>query len=119
MKVEVRDYLLNMFERYVDEGLKFVQNKCVQTMVQVSIAKIQTMCRLLESLLTGPGSPNMHMEAQKLNPTIAIAFVFCYLWGIGGNLHESHWDTFDNFIRNKFEDNGDCRVMLHGTIGRL
>uniref|UniRef100_A0A8C1NY02 Dynein, axonemal, heavy chain 6 n=1 Tax=Cyprinus carpio TaxID=7962 RepID=A0A8C1NY02_CYPCA len=46
-------------------------------------------------------------EASKLNSMLCQTFVFCYLWALGGNLIDSHWDTFDTFVRQQFEGNSD------------
>jgi dynein heavy chain len=42
---------LNLFNRYVDDGLHFVNKKCTQAIPQVDISKVTTLCCLLESLL--------------------------------------------------------------------
>ena len=52
LKQEMGEYILNLFERYVDEGLKFVYKKCTQAIAHVPLAKVQTLCCLLEVLLT-------------------------------------------------------------------
>uniref|UniRef100_A0A8C2Q2H6 Dynein, axonemal, heavy chain 6 n=1 Tax=Cyprinus carpio TaxID=7962 RepID=A0A8C2Q2H6_CYPCA len=44
---------------------------------------------------------------SKLNSMLCQTFVFCYLWALGGNLIDSHWDTFDTFVRQQFEGNSD------------
>ena len=49
-------------------------------------------------------------EQTKLNTVLCQTFVFCYLWSLGGNLTENHWDSFDTFIRTQFDDNPDARV---------
>lgn len=49
-------------------------------------------------------------EASKLNSMLCQTFVFCYLWALGGNLIDSHWDTFDTFVRQQFEGNSDAKV---------
>jgi len=54
-------------------------------------------------------------EASKLNSVLCQTFVFCYLWALGGNLIDSHWDTFDTFVRQQFEDNSDAKVHFKYT----
>ena len=36
----LQEYLMNLFENYVDNGLNFARKKCVQAMQQVNWAKI-------------------------------------------------------------------------------
>lgn len=112
LKQEITDYICDLFDRYVDAGLKFITKKCTEAIPQVNIAKVQTLCKLLEVMLTFKGAPNLNLDAQKLNPLLCTVFVFCYVWGVGGNIIEANWDAFDNFVRQQFDDNGDCRVSF-------
>lgn len=76
----------------------------------MDIAKVEMLCKLLESLLFCRGGPDFSMDPNKLNILIATTFVFCYLWSIGGNIVEKDWDQFDSFVRSQFDDNGDAKV---------
>ncbi|XP_064174621.1 dynein axonemal heavy chain 6 isoform X1 [Anguilla rostrata] len=113
---DMQAYLLGLFERYVEAGLKFVSKNCVQAMGQVDISKVTTLCCLLEALLLGPGGPNLRLGLNKLNSVLCQTFVFCYLWAVGGNLTDSCWDDFDNFIRQQFEDNNDAMLPSTGDL---
>uniref|UniRef100_A0A8C2GT92 Dynein, axonemal, heavy chain 6 n=1 Tax=Cyprinus carpio TaxID=7962 RepID=A0A8C2GT92_CYPCA len=55
-------------------------------------------------------------EASKLNSMLCQTFVFCYLWALGGNLIDSHWDTFDTFVRQQFEGNSDAKLPSGGDL---
>ncbi|XP_016084420.1 dynein heavy chain 6, axonemal [Sinocyclocheilus grahami] len=112
----VRGYLMELFEQYVEKGLQFVSKHCVQAIAQVDISKVTTLCCLLEALLFSDGAPNLKMEASKLNSMLCQTFVFCYLWALGGNLIDSHWDTFDTFVRQQFEGNGDAKLPSGGDL---
>ena len=78
---------------------------------QVDIAKVEMLCKLLESLLFSRGGPDFNMDPNKLNILICTTFVFCYLWSIGGNIIDANWDAFDTFVRQQFDDNGDAKVF--------
>ncbi|XP_076873752.1 dynein axonemal heavy chain 6 isoform X2 [Brachyhypopomus gauderio] len=106
----VRVYLISLFEQYVEKGLQFVSKHCVQSMAQVHISKVTTLCCLLEALVFSEGEPCLTAEPHKLNTVLCQTFVFCYLWAVGGNLAESSWDAFDSFIRQQFEDNTDAKL---------
>uniref|UniRef100_A0A673W197 Dynein axonemal heavy chain 6 n=1 Tax=Salmo trutta TaxID=8032 RepID=A0A673W197_SALTR len=112
----VRVYLLALFEQYVEKGLQFVWKRCVQAMGQVDISKVTSLCCLLEALLLGDGRPDLKMEAKHLNSVLCQTFVFCYLWSVGGNLTDSHWDAFDSFVRQQFEDNNDAKLPSSGDL---
>ncbi|XP_058439380.1 dynein axonemal heavy chain 6 isoform X4 [Marmota monax] len=113
---EAQEYILNLFQRYVDEGLHFINKKCTQAIPQVDISKVTTLCCLLESLILGKDGINLTMEQVKLNTVLCQTFVFCYLWSLGGNLNENHWDSFDTFIRTQFDDNPDARLPSSGDL---
>ncbi|CAH8497721.1 unnamed protein product, partial [Dicrocoelium dendriticum] len=112
----VTDYLRNLFSTYVDPCLKFTNQQCTALIPQVPIAQVQTMCKLLEVLLTHPGSPPMDLDRNKLNPILAMSFVFAMLWGLAGGLIYPNWDSIDLFIRNLFDDLGDARLPQHGDL---
>nr|KAF6446457.1 dynein axonemal heavy chain 6 [Rousettus aegyptiacus] len=113
---ETEEYILNLFQRYVDDGLHFVNKKCSQAIPQVDISKVTTLCCLLESLILGKDGINLTMEQTKLNSILCQTFVFCYLWSLGGNLTENYWDSFDTFIRTHFDDNPDARLPSSGDL---
>ena len=115
LKEEVREFLLALFTRYINDGLKFVNKKCTQSINQVDISKVTMLCKLLEALLFGPNGPDFGMDATKLNTILCTTFVFAFVWSIGGNLIEGNWDAFDTFTRNLFEDNGDAKVSTFIT----
>nr|XP_004029568.4 dynein axonemal heavy chain 6 [Gorilla gorilla gorilla]XP_055234907.1 dynein axonemal heavy chain 6 [Gorilla gorilla gorilla] len=113
---ETQEYILNLFQRYVDEGLHFINKKCSQAIPQVDISKVTTLCCLLESLILGKDGVNLAMEQTKLNTILCQTFVFCYLWSLGGNLTENYYDSFDTFIRTQFDDNPDARLPSSGDL---
>ncbi|KAJ8313399.1 hypothetical protein KUTeg_009027 [Tegillarca granosa] len=116
MKEETKTYLLDLFRRYVEDGLKFVNKKCTQSINQVDISKVTMLCKLLESLLFRRGGPDLHQDPNKLNPLLCTTFVFCYLWSIGGNIIETNWDSFDTFVRQQFDENGDAKLPNAGDL---
>uniref|UniRef100_A0A7M4F990 Dynein axonemal heavy chain 6 n=1 Tax=Crocodylus porosus TaxID=8502 RepID=A0A7M4F990_CROPO len=113
---DTKEYLFNLFCRYVEDTLKFVNKKCSQAIPQVDISKVSTLCCLLESLLFGKGGPDLKMEQLKLNTIVCQTFVFCLLWSVGGNLTENNWDAFDTFLRQEFEDNPDAKLPSSGDL---
>uniref|UniRef100_A0A673UGS7 Dynein axonemal heavy chain 6 n=1 Tax=Suricata suricatta TaxID=37032 RepID=A0A673UGS7_SURSU len=113
---ETQEYILKLFQRYVDDGLCFINKKCSQAIPQVDISKVTTLCCLLESLIFGKDGVNLAMEQTKLNTVLCQTFIFCYLWSVGGNLTENYWDSFDTFIRTQFDDNPDARLPSSGDL---
>lgn len=37
---ETKEYILSLFSKYVEVGLRFVSKKCVQTMIQVGLKEL-------------------------------------------------------------------------------
>ncbi|VDM01287.1 unnamed protein product [Schistocephalus solidus] len=105
----VRNYLLKLFNTYVDAGLKFIM-KLPTIIPQVPISRVRTMCVLIEVLLTHEGAPDLKGDVQKLQPTLAITFVFAFLWGLAGNVVGDRTNDVESFIRNLFEDCSDARM---------
>ncbi|XP_041356323.1 dynein heavy chain 6, axonemal-like isoform X2 [Gigantopelta aegis] len=117
LREDDRDYLLNLFETYVEDGLRFIHKKCTETMAQVEVSKVTTLCKLLEALLFPKrGGPDMYQDPKKLHPLICTTFVFSYVWAIGGNIIDSYWDAFDTFVRGQFDDNGDAKMPPSGDL---
>lgn len=63
---ETQEYILNLFQRYVDDGLNFINKKCHQAIPQVDISKVTTLCCLLESLI---------LEKDRVNLTMVGSFL--------------------------------------------
>ncbi|KAK7497834.1 hypothetical protein BaRGS_00010968 [Batillaria attramentaria] len=117
LREDTSEFLLDLFERYMEDGLKFVRRKCEQAINQVDISKVTTLCKLLEALLfPARGAPDMTADATRLNVLVCTTFVFCYIWSIGGNILEKYWDAFDTFVRNQFEDNGEAKLPSGGDL---
>jgi len=56
-------------------------------------------------------------EPSRLQPILANAFVFSYVWAVAGNLSDSCSDQFDTFMRGQMEDNPEIKVTnLFTTI---
>ena len=105
----MRAHIQELFERYVEDGLRFVARSCVQAMPQAEVNKVAMMCRLMSSLLFGPAGLNPTREPLRVNELLAQTFVFSYLWTVGGNLVEQHREQFEQFIRKQLEDNAEVK----------
>ncbi|XP_072373357.1 dynein axonemal heavy chain 6 [Scyliorhinus torazame] len=113
---EPQQYLMRLFTSCVENGLHYVNKKCTQAISQVDISKVTTLCCLLESLLLAKDGPDLHMDPTQLNSVLCQTFAFCYMWSIGGNLTENHWDGFDSFVRHQFEDHPEAKIPTSGDL---
>ncbi|EDV29711.1 uncharacterized protein TRIADDRAFT_18356 [Trichoplax adhaerens] len=115
LREETKEYILDLFNQFVEPGLKFVAKHCIETIPQVAISKICTLCSLLESLLQTDGL-DLSVEPHKIHPLICTVFVFCYMWSIGGNLLEEYLDKFDSFARDLFSETNDVKLPSSGDL---
>ena len=129
MKEATRDYLFNLFDSYIDSGLKYVRKNCHQVIDQVDIGKVIGLCALLEVLLfdtievrqdavQNKSQPKVDLseDSAKLHPLIASLFIFCYTWNIGGNIAQNMMENWDGFIRDNFQDLTEARIPPSGDI---
>ncbi|XP_071825285.1 dynein axonemal heavy chain 6-like isoform X2 [Apostichopus japonicus] len=116
LQPETLQYITDLFQNYVEDGLQFCIKKCTQAINQVDISKVTTICCLLESLLFVENKLDLKMDQAKLHPYICSTFIFCYIWSVAGNLMENCWDSFDSFVRNQFEDNADAKLPVQGDL---
>ena len=105
-------YLLDLFTKYIDDGFNFVNINCTQTIKQVDIGKVSTLCSLFDSLITANKDVDSKLDEVKLKSIICTTFVFCYVWAIGGNLKVECWNSFDSFVRTQFKENSDANLKL-------
>ena len=79
--------------------------------LQVDISRVVTLCHLLEGLLCSEKSKvDWKGELAKLRPLISTAFLFSYVWSLGGNLVERSLELFEGYVRDLFEENHDVKV---------
>jgi len=112
----LKDFLRDLFDAYVEDGLRFARKNCREMMVQVDQAKVMTLCKLIESILLDPKTGNLNRDPAKANQILAGIFSFSYTWAVAGNLTEDGWESWDNFIRGQVEDNTDCRLPQSGDV---
>lgn len=110
VNIETYNRIQSMFIDHVDNGLDVVMS-CKQSITQSSLSRVQTICKLLESLLITSGEVDFSMDPQKLSVVIDTTFVWCYLWGLAGNIQDDDWEMFDAFVRQEFEEYTNTKVI--------
>eukprot|EP00102_Acyrthosiphon_pisum_P021804 XP_016659014.1 PREDICTED: dynein heavy chain 6, axonemal-like [Acyrthosiphon pisum] len=108
---ELKNYLVLLFETYVNEGFSFIDKYCSAPIEQVDISKATTMCTIIESLLTDLGSFDASTEISKAQKYIHQSFIFSYLWSLGSNLADSSQIKFENFVFNQFADKSEYGIL--------
>jgi dynein heavy chain len=109
-KVEVKQYLLQLFDKYVDGGFAYVKKNCQEMMPQSVMGKISMMCSILQAILKKK-TFDYELETPKLMQLTAQVFLFAYIWSIGSNLHDQFQQPFDFFVRNQFAEEEYCKLV--------
>merc|ERR1719354_1384339 len=112
----VTNFISDLFDAYVEDGLRYVEKKLKQTMQQSSLSKVNTLCKLMQSLLFGKNGPDFKMDRTKLQHVVGMSFVFSYTWSIAGNIDDNCYDDFDTFFRSLVEDNHELKIPATGDV---
>ena len=67
------------------------------------------LCSLLESIILEPAAIDKSIDLSKVRIFITQAFVFSYLWSIGGNILDTSREIFEIFVREQFESNAEAQ----------
>ncbi|XP_049864535.1 dynein axonemal heavy chain 6 [Schistocerca gregaria] len=110
MPPELKDYVKQLYEGYVDKGLTFVKKNCNHAIAQADISKAAMLCGLMESLIMSPGSIDKTSDASRIKNFLCQAYVFSYLWSLGGNLTDASQEKFEIFVKEQFDDHPDARL---------
>ncbi|XP_047115990.1 dynein axonemal heavy chain 6 [Schistocerca piceifrons] len=110
MPPELKDYVRQLYEGYVDKGLTFVKKNCNHAIAQADISKATMLCGLMESLIMSPGSIDKTSDASRIKNFLCQAYVFSYLWSLGGNLTDASQEKFEIFVKEQFDDHPDARL---------
>lgn len=106
---EMKDFLLTLFETYVEDGFTFVKKRGIFAIHQVDISKVAMCCSIIDSILHLPGAMEKIGEKSKVRNFLCQTFVYSYIWGLGGNLTDVTREKFEIFVREQFEEHPDAR----------
>ena len=83
---EGRKYLVYLFEKYTDKALSVVRKGLVEPIPTVDLSLVMSACAMIRSLTLQEDCPRMKDELDQFKKFIDKAFVFCFMWGLGGAL---------------------------------
>lgn len=78
------------------------------------------MCSLVQSLLCEPGLIEKTLDRNRARTVICQAFVFSYIWSVGGNLLDQHREKFETFVADQFGEHQDAQLgfsFLYKVVG--
>ncbi|XP_048507335.1 dynein axonemal heavy chain 6 [Athalia rosae] len=116
---DVKEQIIDLFERYMDNGLTFFKKNCDHAINQVDISKANMLCALMESILNEPGAIDRSVEKSRAKTFLTQAFIFAFIWSVGGNLIDSSREIFETFVKELFDENSDARLPSSGDLWSL
>ncbi|XP_034941913.1 dynein heavy chain 6, axonemal [Chelonus insularis] len=114
--VVIYNTILELFEKYIEDGLVFLKKNCQHVIAQVDMGKVNMVCTLLESILLESEVINKTTDNLRLTTIVTQSFVFSYLWGIGGNVTDGSRKTFELFVRTQLEKDVNSRELWNFYI---
>ena len=115
---DLKEYLGSLFTEHVASILYHVRKNYTVTMEQVDLGKISTCLTLLQQLITHEKFDVTATEETEddVKGGIALCFVFALTWGVGGNLNQQFFESFDSYIRDKLSDVRGMRIPGLGLL---
>ncbi|KAJ7549736.1 hypothetical protein O6H91_07G065700 [Diphasiastrum complanatum] len=99
----VIEHVWSLFERYVDQGLKFLRQECKENISSVNINIVTSLCFYFQALCQSARGLDLQSDIEILAPLLNKVFAFSYVWSIGGNINNLCTDKFDAFFRGELE----------------
>jgi len=93
------DSLVNFFESTVDSALKFIRSNCRENVATVDFNLVISTLNLLDSFLCEARG----IKTDNITDLLRPIFGFCFVWGFGGNLHDSSLKKFDEYARSALD----------------
>lgn len=106
---ELKQFIIELFEWAVENGLNFIRRNCDYAIHQVDISKTTMVCAIMQSILKTPGAMDKIGEKSKVRNFLCQTFIFSYIWGVGGNLLDASMERFESYVRDQFDEHPDAR----------
>ncbi|CAH1104335.1 unnamed protein product, partial [Psylliodes chrysocephalus] len=108
---EMKEFILGLFNNYVDKGLKYLKRHGHASIHQVDISKVKMVCSLIESFIRMPGAMEKIGEKSKVRNFLCQTFILAYVWGLGGNLTDISREKFEGKSSDQFGENPDSKIQ--------
>lgn len=109
---ELKNTLWKFFDTYIDDGLRFVRKSCKEYISTVDVNLVTSVCKLLSTFVNKTNQIDFKQNSSDLSTLFGYIFVFCFTWGVGGNLADGCEDRFDSFVHDIFEVNHIAGVQI-------
>jgi dynein heavy chain len=111
---DLKAYLYNLFENYIDSGLRFIRRNCKEYIPSTDFNLVTSLCKLYHSFIVN-NEVNFKLNKKELKCILAYLFIFCYTWSLGGNLADGYHDAFDTFLKDMLENVPITEIHLPNT----
>jgi len=98
--------VMTMLDQYVDICLDFIRRECRENVQSTDTGLVMNMLNLLASMLpvipkTEAQTDEEHAELQlaRMTEMFNPCMLFSFVWGLGGNLHDTSLAKFDTWVR--------------------
>lgn len=95
---DLLDFVVDLFDRYLELSLRFVRRKCLSSINQVDVSKVSMLCTLLFTLTKEAGGVNQ-ISSESARTLLCRLFIWAMLWAVGGNLVEASRVLLEHHIR--------------------
>eukprot|EP00698_Gefionella_okellyi_P007651 TRINITY_DN186_c0_g4_i1.p1 TRINITY_DN186_c0_g4~~TRINITY_DN186_c0_g4_i1.p1 ORF type:complete len:3955 (+),score=1074.62 TRINITY_DN186_c0_g4_i1:43-11907(+) len=102
MTEELKTFLWGQFDKFVDDGLKFVRKNCKEDIASVDLNLVVSLCMLYQSLVVDPAL-TFEEDITRATDFVEKLFYFSFMWSIGGNIDASSRVEFDLHMSRSFE----------------
>lgn len=98
LSVDLCDFIVDLFDRYMEHCLRFARRKCLSPISQVEVSKVSMLCTLLFTLTKEVKNINQ-MANEEAKRLLSRLFIWAMLWSVGGNLIETSRFALEEHIR--------------------
>ena len=99
--------LRELFTDHVDEGIKFVKNKCKEPVSCMPNSLAKSLCRLLDCYLNSYRENDYKKiepeQLDQLDDVLEHMFFFCFIWSIGCTIDLDGRRKFNTWLRDRLK----------------
>jgi hypothetical protein len=100
---KAKEHIWNMFDTHMDNTFDLFHVKAYQqSIAQVKLAFVRSLCRLLESMLIFD-IPLHSFIADKQKKVLTRAFTYAFAWTFGGSIESKCHSSFEVYLGNAFQ----------------
>ncbi|KAI8801429.1 dynein heavy chain and region D6 of dynein motor-domain-containing protein [Cladochytrium replicatum] len=108
---ELKELFLGLCDTYMGLGLKYIRKFCKESIPSVDLNLVASTCNLIYTFINRK-EIDFTQNICDLKILFSHLFVFCYVWGVGGNLADGNQENFDTFVHDLFEQKSIPDVQL-------